>query len=164
MLCGLELFRFGWIFSVLHGLNGIYRSIWLHATNSSAHPSYWFCRTMWPWFISVQPTEPPQYRILQVALYRLQTLLTSSDYISFYYETFTFVATDKLCFHRLQFRVCKSIKDLKPARILYYGSQTDANLEFFLTSPVFRFQIIPPFFFFLLLLHFNTYCAVISLS
>jgi len=83
--------------SVLQGLNEICRSLWLHATNSSAHPSYWFCRTMWPWFISVQPTEPSQYRILQAALYRLQNLLTLSVYVSFYCETFTFVATDKLC-------------------------------------------------------------------
>lgn len=52
---------------------------------------------------------------------------------------------------KLQFRVYKSRKDLRPARILYYGSQTDANLVFFLTSPIFRFQIIPPFFFILIL-------------
>jgi len=47
MLFGLELFWFGWMVSVLQGLNEIYRSLWSsHATNSSAHPSYWFCRTM----------------------------------------------------------------------------------------------------------------------
>lgn len=51
--------------------------------------------------------------------------------------------------HKLQFRVYsrKSRRDLKPARILYYGSQTDENLVFFQTSPIFSFEIIPPFFF-----------------
>jgi hypothetical protein len=133
--------------TVLQGLHEIYRSLWLHAINSSAHPSYWFCRTLWPWFISVQPTEPSQYHILQIALYRLQTLLTLSVYLFTAKHLHLLQLTGYV--HKLQFRVYKSRKELKPARILYYGTQTDAYLVFFLTSPILRFQVIPPFFFIL---------------
>ena len=50
--------------------------------------------------------------------------------------------------NRLQFQVYKSRKDLKPARIMYYDSQTDANLDFFWLFL---------FLFFKLFLHFSLF-------
>jgi len=63
--------------------------------------------------------------------------------------------------HKLQYRVHKSRKDLKPARIFYYGNQTDANLVFFLTYFSFSNCSSVLLYFFL---HFNTYCIRTSIS
>lgn len=146
MLFGLELFWFCWMITVRQGLNVIYRSLWI-----TCHKQVLPIR-------HIDFVELCDRDLFLFSRLNHRNIVSSSSLFIVYklywrYLTMCLFVVKHLYLwqltsyvHKLQFPVYKSRKGFKPARIFYYGSQIDANLVFFLKSPVFCFPIIRPLF------------------